>query len=163
MSRSGEHKVRWTSENSAAIQTAQPRGEWWYTSVASRFLWLMTLCRGDGHWSSFLSTISDGSDNFESRTDRSKATSSSCCGSFARLQWMNSRTMVAIDTSERAHVIDVRSEEELEVLDLVDVQLAYATSFYKSLATGGNVSQALVRETENTASAWFMFLCWRRS
>ena len=52
--------------------------------------------------------------------------------------------MVAIDTSERAHVIDVRSEEELEVIDLVDVQLAYSTSFYKSLATGGNVSQALV-------------------
>ena len=60
------------------------------------------------------------------------------------LKWMNSRTMVAIDTSERAHVIDVRSEEELEVIDLVDVQLAYGTSFYKSLATGGNVSQALV-------------------
>ena len=60
------------------------------------------------------------------------------------LKWMNSRTMVAIDTSERAHVIDVRSEEELEVIDLVDVQLAYSTSFYKSLATGGNVSQALV-------------------
>ena len=59
-------------------------------------------------------------------------------------QWMNSRTMVAIDTSERAHVIDVRSEEELEVVDLIDVQLVYSTSFYKSLATGGNVSKALV-------------------
>ena len=57
---------------------------------------------------------------------------------------MNSRTMVVIDTSERAHVIDVRTEEELEVVDLADVQLVYSTSFYKSLATGGNVSQALV-------------------
>ena len=28
---------------------------------------------------------------------------------------MNSRTMIAIDVSERVHVIDVRSEEELEV------------------------------------------------
>ena len=28
---------------------------------------------------------------------------------------MNSRTMIALDTSERAHVIDVRTEEELEV------------------------------------------------
>lgn len=59
-------------------------------------------------------------------------------------QWLNSRTLVVIDTSERAHVIDVRSEEELEVIDLVDVQLVYSTSFYKSLATGGNVSKALV-------------------
>ena len=57
---------------------------------------------------------------------------------------MNARTMVAIDTQERAHIIDVRSEEELEVIDLVDVQLVYSTSFYKSLATGGNVSKALV-------------------
>ena len=30
-------------------------------------------------------------------------------------QWMNTRTLVTIDTSERIHVIDVRSEEELEV------------------------------------------------
>lgn len=30
---------------------------------------------------------------------------------------MNSRTMIALDTSERAHVIDVRTEEELEVSD----------------------------------------------
>ncbi len=29
-------------------------------------------------------------------------------------------------------------------VDFVDVQLAYSTSFYKSLVTGGNVSQALV-------------------
>ena len=35
------------------------------------------------------------------------------------LQWLNSRTMVAVDTSERAHVIDVRSTEELEVRDFV--------------------------------------------
>ncbi len=41
-------------------------------------------------------------------------------------------------------MIDVRTEEELEVIDLVDVQLVYSTSFYKSLATGGNVSKALV-------------------
>ena len=59
-------------------------------------------------------------------------------------QWMNSRSMVVVDTSERAHIIDVRTEDELEVIDLVDVQLVYSTSFYKSLATGGNVSKALV-------------------
>lgn len=59
------------------------------------------------------------------------------------ITWINSRTMIIVDTSERAHVIDVRSEEELEVIDLAVVQLVYSTSFYKSLATGGNVSKAL--------------------
>lgn len=41
------------------------------------------------------------------------------------ISWMNSRTMTAVDTSERAHLFDVRSEEEVEVIDLADVQLAY--------------------------------------
>ena len=58
---------------------------------------------------------------------------------------MNSRTLVAIDVTERAHVIDVRTEETLEIVDVTMAQLVYSTSFYKSLATGGNVSEALVR------------------
>ena len=56
---------------------------------------------------------------------------------------MNPKTLIAIDTSERLHVIDVRSEEELEVVDIADVHLCYGTSHFKSLATGGNVSKAL--------------------
>ena len=59
------------------------------------------------------------------------------------ITWLNSRTLTLIDVRERAHVIDVRSEEELEVVDLSDVKLVYGSSFYKSLATGGNVSAAL--------------------
>ncbi|PVD38848.1 hypothetical protein C0Q70_01472 [Pomacea canaliculata] len=57
--------------------------------------------------------------------------------------WMNARTLVILDKSEKLHVIDVRSEEELEVIDVSDVQLVYSSSCFKSLATGGNVSQAL--------------------
>ena len=44
-------------------------------------------------------------------------------------QWLNSRTMVVLDTSERAHVLDVRTEEVLEVVDMADVQLVYSTRF----------------------------------
>ncbi|ESO93558.1 hypothetical protein LOTGIDRAFT_215952 [Lottia gigantea] len=59
------------------------------------------------------------------------------------INWMNARTLVTLDKTEKLHVIDVRSEEELEVIDISDVQLVYGSSFFKSLATGGNVSQAL--------------------
>ncbi|KAL5005898.1 hypothetical protein ScPMuIL_017056 [Solemya velum] len=59
------------------------------------------------------------------------------------IAWMNPRTLIAVDTTEKMHVIDVRSEEELEVIDISEVQLIYNTSHFKSLATGGNVSQAL--------------------
>ena len=57
---------------------------------------------------------------------------------------MNPRTLVALDTKEKLHVIDVRSEEELVLIDISELQMVYNTSFFKSLATGGNVSQALV-------------------
>ncbi|XP_014767622.1 vacuolar protein sorting-associated protein 8 homolog isoform X2 [Octopus bimaculoides] len=59
------------------------------------------------------------------------------------ITWMNPRTLVTLDTTEKIHVIDVRSEEELEIVDIADVQLVYGSSHFKSLATGGNVSEAL--------------------
>ncbi|XP_013089193.2 vacuolar protein sorting-associated protein 8 homolog [Biomphalaria glabrata] len=59
------------------------------------------------------------------------------------ITWMNARTLVCLDRSEKIHVIDVRSEEELEIIDISSIQMVYGTSYFKSLATGGNVSQAL--------------------
>ncbi|KAF6030338.1 VPS8 [Bugula neritina] len=58
--------------------------------------------------------------------------------------WINSMTLAVMDTSEKIHLVDVRSWEELEVLDMCDMQFVYSTSFFKGLATGGNVSPALV-------------------
>lgn len=58
--------------------------------------------------------------------------------------WLNSRTLATLDTAENLHVLDVRSQEELEVLDMSDVQLVYGTSHFRGHATGGNVSQAMV-------------------
>ncbi|KAK2552517.1 Vacuolar protein sorting-associated protein 8-like protein [Acropora cervicornis] len=59
------------------------------------------------------------------------------------LDWLNPQVIAAVDTLERVHVMDVRSTEELEVLDLNSVQLVYSSSYFKSLSTGGNVSKAL--------------------
>lgn len=57
---------------------------------------------------------------------------------------MNAHTMVTVDTAENLHLLHIRMEEELEVIDLVDIELVYGNSFFKSLATGGNVSEAMV-------------------
>ncbi|XP_063067910.1 vacuolar protein sorting-associated protein 8 homolog [Engraulis encrasicolus] len=59
------------------------------------------------------------------------------------LSWINSRTLVMVDSVEKLHVVDRPSQEELELLDMAEVQLVYSSSHFKSLATGGNVSQAL--------------------
>ncbi|KAM4626129.1 vacuolar protein sorting-associated protein 8 homolog [Discoglossus pictus] len=57
--------------------------------------------------------------------------------------WINARTVALLDSAEKLHVIDRQSQEELETLEISDVQLVYNSSHFKSLATGGNVSQAL--------------------
>uniref|UniRef100_A0A8C5QQE4 Vacuolar protein sorting-associated protein 8 homolog n=1 Tax=Leptobrachium leishanense TaxID=445787 RepID=A0A8C5QQE4_9ANUR len=57
--------------------------------------------------------------------------------------WINARTVALLDSAEKLHVIDRQTQEELETLEISDVQLVYNSSHFKSLATGGNVSQAL--------------------
>ncbi|XP_076019351.1 vacuolar protein sorting-associated protein 8 homolog [Genypterus blacodes] len=59
------------------------------------------------------------------------------------LSWINSRTLVLVDSHEKLQVVDRPSQEVLETLDLDQVQLVYNSRHFKSLATGGNVSQAL--------------------
>ncbi|XP_042290372.1 vacuolar protein sorting-associated protein 8 homolog isoform X1 [Thunnus albacares] len=59
------------------------------------------------------------------------------------VSWINSRTLVLVDSHEKLQVVDRPSQEILETLDLEQVQLVYNSRHFKSLATGGNVSQAL--------------------
>ncbi|CAH3128652.1 unnamed protein product [Porites lobata] len=66
------------------------------------------------------------------------------------LDWLNPQIIATVDSLERVHVIDVRSMEELEVLDLSSVRLVYSSSYFKSLSTGGNVSKALVAASEHS-------------
>ncbi|NXD17944.1 VPS8 protein, partial [Nothocercus nigrocapillus] len=57
--------------------------------------------------------------------------------------WINSRTAILLDSVEKLHVIDRQTQEELETIEISEVQLVYNSSHFKSLATGGNVSEAL--------------------
>lgn len=69
------------------------------------------------------------------------------------LQWLNTRYALCIvfipivtiliirclgvvDTSEHFHLLDVRTKERLETLDLTGVQIVYQTQFFKGAATG---------------------------
>uniref|UniRef100_A0A0K2T121 Vacuolar protein sorting 8 homolog (S. cerevisiae) [Strongylocentrotus purpuratus] n=1 Tax=Lepeophtheirus salmonis TaxID=72036 RepID=A0A0K2T121_LEPSM len=57
--------------------------------------------------------------------------------------WLNSRCLGILDASETFHLYDVRGKENLDSFDISDVGLSYGSSFFKGLATGGNVSAAL--------------------
>lgn len=59
------------------------------------------------------------------------------------LHWLNPRTLVTVDTLEQVHLLDVRSQVELEVVDVSNAGLVYGSSHFKGLSTGGNVSKAL--------------------
>lgn len=54
--------------------------------------------------------------------------------------------MLCIDTNELAHLLDVQTEEELEILDMSDFSIIYSAAFYKSSAGG-------VAKTSNSTSA----------
>ncbi|XP_065646918.1 vacuolar protein sorting-associated protein 8 homolog [Hydra vulgaris] len=56
---------------------------------------------------------------------------------------LNSKIIVTIDKFECIRTIDLNTQEELECLDISSVNLVYGSSYFKSLATGGNVSLAL--------------------
>ncbi|CAF1366803.1 unnamed protein product [Rotaria sordida] len=64
-----------------------------------------------------------------------------CC--IESFSWLNARTFILFDLSVRVHDIDQHSEEQLECLFLSYWELIYNTIFFKSLASGGNVSSAL--------------------
>jgi len=54
--------------------------------------------------------------------------------------WINSRTVVLLDSVKKFHVIDQQTQEELETVEISEVQLVYNSSHFKSLATRGNVN-----------------------
>ncbi|KAG7189422.1 hypothetical protein KM043_017126 [Ampulex compressa] len=61
----------------------------------------------------------------------------------SNLRWLNPRSLAILDTQERLHLLDVRAQDTLETLDMSRVGISYASSHFKGLSTGGNVSKAM--------------------
>ena len=67
---------------------------------------------------------------------------------------MHFRCLGVVDTSEHFHLLDVRSRERLETLDLTGVQLVYQTQFFKGAATGKARLDILVGYNPNFLYRW---------
>ena len=63
--------------------------------------------------------------------------------------WLNAKTLAILDQNEKLHIVDIKSNEELQCLN-INVKLVYNSSFFKSLSTGGYVSEALAYAGENS-------------
>lgn len=59
------------------------------------------------------------------------------------VHWLGPKSVACLDTLEILHLIDVRSNKELECIDMANASLVYGSAQFKGLATGGNVSPAL--------------------
>ncbi|KAK7082685.1 Vacuolar protein sorting-associated protein 8 [Halocaridina rubra] len=66
------------------------------------------------------------------------------------MAWLNSRSLSVMDTREQLHIIDVKSQEELEMVDLAHLGLVYASPHFKAIATGSNVSKAMALAGERS-------------
>ncbi|RNA35004.1 vacuolar sorting-associated 8 -like protein, partial [Brachionus plicatilis] len=68
--------------------------------------------------------------------------------------WLNAKTIGILDESEKLHIVDIKSNEELQCLN-TNVKLVYSSSFFKSLSTGGYVSEALAYAGQNSCYQTF--------
>ncbi|KAF5279066.1 hypothetical protein FQA39_LY05744 [Lamprigera yunnana] len=58
------------------------------------------------------------------------------------LHWIGSRHLVTLDTSENLRLIEVRTQRELEAIEISSAGLVYSSAHFKALALGGGVSEA---------------------
>lgn len=58
------------------------------------------------------------------------------------LHWLGPRHIATLDTSENLRLVEVRTQRELEFLELTSAGLVYSSAHFKALALGGGVSEA---------------------
>ncbi|KAF5284062.1 hypothetical protein FQR65_LT13608 [Abscondita terminalis] len=58
------------------------------------------------------------------------------------LHWIGPRHLVTLDVSENLRLIEVRTQRELEVIEITNAGMVYSSAHFKALALGGGVSEA---------------------
>uniref|UniRef100_A0A3B4VJT2 VPS8 subunit of CORVET complex n=1 Tax=Seriola dumerili TaxID=41447 RepID=A0A3B4VJT2_SERDU len=127
------HSGHWTKSDPSSV----PQLAWQFVPVQKTVNPVLAFCKGDTVH--FLLVKKEESGTIH--VIKQRQLHLSC--DIISLSWINSRTLVLVDSHEKLHIVDRPSQEVLETLDLEQVQLVYNSRHFKSLATGGNVSQAL--------------------
>ncbi|XP_037322281.1 vacuolar protein sorting-associated protein 8 homolog isoform X1 [Pungitius pungitius] len=130
-------KVWMTLPYSKSDPASVPQLAWQFVPVQKTINPILAFCKGDSVHFLLVKQEETGTIH----VIKQKQLHLSC--DIISLSWINSRTLVLVDSHEKLQVVDRPSQEVLETLDLEQVQLVYNSRHFKSLATGGNVSQAL--------------------
>ncbi|XP_017773798.1 PREDICTED: vacuolar protein sorting-associated protein 8 homolog isoform X2 [Nicrophorus vespilloides] len=62
--------------------------------------------------------------------------------SMTAIHWIGNRHLAILDTGENLRLVEVRTQKELEFLELNSAGLVYSSAHFKALAVGGGVSEA---------------------
>ncbi|XP_072293066.1 vacuolar protein sorting-associated protein 8 homolog isoform X2 [Eucyclogobius newberryi] len=130
-------KVWMTFPYSKSDPSSVPQLAWQFVPVQKIVNPILAFCKGDTVH--FLLVKKEESGTIH--VIKQKQLQLSC--DLISLSWINSRTLVLVDSHEKLQVVDKPSQDVLEIMELEQVQLVYNSRHFKSLATGGNVSQAL--------------------
>ena len=60
------------------------------------------------------------------------------------LEWLDGRMLALMDSERQVHVVDIKSRETVDTVDVASLDLVTSAPFFQGRATGGNVSEALV-------------------
>ncbi|XP_061644844.1 vacuolar protein sorting-associated protein 8 homolog isoform X3 [Phyllopteryx taeniolatus] len=130
-------KVWMTFPYSKSDPSSVPQLAWQFVSVQSAVNPFLAFCKGDTVHFLMIKREEMGAIH----VIKQRHIHLSC--DIISLNWINGCTLVLVDSHEKLLIVDRPSQEVLEIMDLEQVQLVYNSRHFKSLATGGNVSQAL--------------------
>lgn len=118
--------------------TSLPLLSWQFVSVGRNFQ--PVLAWGRGNELNYTRVITQGTNINKIRL--STLRSVQLPYTLIALHWLGTRHLAVLDTSENLRLIEVRTQRELEVLELTNAGLVYSSAQFKALAVGGGVSEA---------------------
>ncbi|XP_050311616.1 vacuolar protein sorting-associated protein 8 homolog isoform X2 [Anthonomus grandis grandis] len=122
------------------ISTSLPLVSWQLVSIGKTFQPVLAWARGNYlHYARLITNFSTNSNN---RIRLMPLRNVQLSYTLTALHWIGTRHLALLDTSENLHLVEVRTQRELELLELSGAGLVYGSAHFKALAVGGGVSEA---------------------
>ncbi|KAL1516971.1 hypothetical protein ABEB36_000796 [Hypothenemus hampei] len=122
------------------ISTSLPLISWQLVSIGKTFQPVLAWARGNFlHYARLITNFSSSSNN---RIRLMPLRNVQLPYILTALHWLGPRHLALLDTSENLRLIEVRTQRELELLELSSAGLVYGSAHFKALAVGGGVSEA---------------------
>ncbi|KAJ8967744.1 hypothetical protein NQ317_010805 [Molorchus minor] len=126
------------SQQLPRISTSLPLISWQLVSVGKSFQ--PVLAWGRGNELNYTRVITHGFSN--NRIRLLPLRNIQLPYTMTAMHWLGTRHLAMLDTSENLRLVEVRTQRELEVLEIANAGLVYSSAHFKALAVGGGVSEA---------------------